>query len=395
MRVLVAPDRFGTLLSAAECADALARGWRAQAPGDQLDLCPLSDGGAGFVDAVAAGTSGPAQLLPVTVSGPTGRDVPATVLLVSTADGMRTAYLEAGQAVGPALLDPDAVDRTRTTSVGVGQLLVAALDAGAQRVVVGCGPAVSHDGGAGMLSALGLEPEALLGGGAVRLRDLPDDALTVLPDVRERFAHVDLVAATDSVLPLLGFHGMSATLAQPPAEQPLGAIAAAETPERAQRLEQALGRWADAAQRSLVAGRPLSGRGYAGEPGSGCAGGVAFGLMLLGARRTSGVQAVMDAVGVSERLQGMDLVLTAEQSFDRTSLQDQVVSGVADAATALGIPTVVVSGLVELGRREALAAGVAGAYALAERPADLPSTSGEVDAALEARARRTARTWSR
>jgi glycerate kinase len=197
------------------------------------------------------------------------------------------------------------------------------------------------------------------------------------------------------VLPLLGFHGLSATLAQPPAGGVVEHHVEPESAERAQQLENALGRFADEAQRSLVAGRPLSGRGYAGEPGSGCAGGLAFALLLLGARRVSGVRAVMDAVGLAGRLRGTDVLLTCEQSFDRTSLAEQVVSEVADAATDRGIPTVVVAGLVELGRREALAAGVAAAYALAERPADVPSTADAVDAALQARARRTARTWSR
>jgi glycerate kinase len=392
MRVLVAPDRFGALLSAAQTADALARGWREQAPDDDLDLCPLSDGGVGFVDAVAAGCP-TAELVPVTITGPAGAPTAATMLLATASDGVPCAYLEAGQAVGAHLMrEPD---RFRTVSTGVGELVLAAAQAGARRVVVGCGGAVSHDGGAGMLAALGAGPAERLAVGAGGLADLPDDALSRLADVRGRLADIDLVVATDSVLPLLGFHGMSATLAQPPAEEALGTTPADETPERSQRLEQALGRFADLAQASLVAGRPLSGRGYAGEPGSGCGGGVGFGLMLLGARRTSGVAAVLQAVGAADRLNGTDLVLTAELSFDRTSLGEGVVAGVADAATDRGIPTVVVAGLVELGRREALAAGVAGTYPLAERPRDLPGTAAAADAALAARARRTARTWSR
>jgi glycerate 2-kinase len=395
VRVVIAPDRFGTVLSAAQSAEALARGWRSQAPDDDLDLCPMSDGGAGFLDALAAGTSSGAELLPVTVTGPRGAPTPATLLLVTAADGVPCAYLESTQVVGAHLLPADQRDRTRTTSVGVGQLLSAAVEAGARRVVVGCGPAVSHDGGAGLLAALGAGPAELLAEGAGRLAQLPDDALSRLSDVRARLGGVQLVAATDSVLPLLGFHGLSAMVAQPA----VGAVpephTEPESPELAQRLEIALGRFADVAQGSLVAGRPLSGRGYAGEAGSGCGGGVAFALLLLGARRVSGVRAVMDAVGLPRRLAGTDVLLTGEQSFDRASLGEQVVAGVAGAATDRGIPTVVVAGLVELGRREALAAGVAGAYALAERPVDLPTTVDGVDAALEARARRTARTWSR
>lgn len=391
MRVLVAPDRFGGLLSAVQTADALARGWSSQAPSDDLDLCPLSDGGGGFLDAVAAGVPS-SELVPVTVPGPSGEPTAATVLVVDGPDGRRT-YVEAGQAVGEHLLPTVGADRTRTSSVGLATLLEAALHTGASRVVVGCADAITHDGGAGMLASLGAGPPELLGAGAGALLELPDDALAALAEVRKRFAGVKLELATDSIVPLLGFHGVSGALSQPT----VGAVPvpARESAERAQLLERALGRFADVAQRSLVAGRPLSGRGYAGEPGSGSAGGAGFALMLLGARRVSGVTAVMEAVGFAERLVGTDAVLTAEQFFDRTSLHEQVVGGVAEAAAERGVPTVVLAGLVELGRREAMAAGVAGAYALAERPGDVPSSTATVDAALAARAQRTARTWSR
>jgi glycerate 2-kinase len=396
VRVLVAPDRFGSVLTASQSAEALARGWLSQAPDDELDLCPMSDGGTGFVDAVAAGTDpGAAQLVPVTVTGPLGAPTAATLLLVTASDGVPCAYLEASQAVGPHLVAAGQRDRSRTSSVGVGELLEAAVEAGARRVVVGCGPAVSHDGGAGLLAALGAGPAELLAQGAGRLAQLPDGALSRLPDVRGRLEGVELVAATDSVLPLLGFHGLSAMVAQASVAAIPEPHAAPESSEVAQQLENALGRFADVAQRSLVAGRPLSGRGYAGEPGSGCGGGVALALLLLGARRVSGASAVMDVVGLAGRLPGTDVLLTSEQLFDRASLGEHVVAGVAEAATARGIPTVVIAGLVELGRREALAAGVAGAYALAERPVDLPTTAEAADAALAARARRTARTWSR
>ncbi|HEX8498555.1 MAG TPA: glycerate kinase, partial [Actinomycetales bacterium] len=243
MRVLIAPDAFAGSLSAGQVAVAMARGWHEQAPGDALVTLALSDGGAGFVDAVAAAADDSAEagarddeLVPVTVSGPTGADVPATVLL-TTRDGVRTAYLESAQVVGRHLA-PGA-DPARTTSAGVAALLRAAVAAGATRVVVGCGPAATNDGGAGLLAALGAGDrgsagERLLRGGGA-LHDLPDDALAGLADVRAGLAGVELVAATDDDLPLLGFHGLSATSAPQ-----LGASA-----EQAQQLERALGRYSD------------------------------------------------------------------------------------------------------------------------------------------------------
>lgn len=369
MRVLIAPDAFGAL-TATQAAAAMAQGWADQAPGDEVTALPLSDGGAGFVDVIAAACGG--DLVPVTVRGPVGADVPAAFLLVG-----RTAYVEAAQVLGPHL-DPHR-DPTRTTSAGLAALLQAAVDAGATRVVVGCGPAAAHDGGAGLLAALGAGDPAVLGRGGLALADLPDDALAGLADVRRQWAGVELVAATDDDLPLLGFHGASATYAQ----------AHGASPEQAQALESALGRYADLAQRSLVAGRPLLGRGQAAEAGSGAAGGVGFALLLLGARRVEGVGAVLEAVGFAAALARADLLVTGGAGFGGDQLHRGVIRAVSGAALERGVATVVVAGQVEVGRREALAVGVSATYAVT-------TTDGEGPAqALVRRTGRVARTWSR
>jgi len=376
VRVLVAPDAFAGALTAAQAATAMAQGWAAHAPGDLVTTLPLSDGGPGFVDVIAAARGG--DLVPVTVRGPVGSDVPATLLVVGD-----TAYVEAAQAIG-AHLDPHR-DPTRTTSAGLGDLLAEAVRAGARRVVVGCGPAAANDGGAGLLAALGAGVDPRLMKGAHALADLPDDALSRLADVRERLSGVELVAATDADLPLLGFHGTSATYAQ----------AHGATAEQAQAMESALGRYADVAQRSLVAGRVLMGRGQAGEPGSGAAGGAVFALLLLGARRVSGVQAVLDAVGFDDHLARTDLLVTGEGTFGGGSLHHGVIATVAGAALEHGVPTVVIAQQVQVGRREALAAGVAGAYAVLERPGQPAAARTDLAGTLSIRAQRVARTWSR
>lgn len=382
MRVLIAPGAFAAL-TAGQAAAAMTEGWATQAPADRLTTLALSDGGPGFLDVLAAVLDG-AELVPVTVQGPAGGDVPAALLL---RDG--TAYVEASQAVG-AHLDPRR-DPTRATSAGLGRLLEAALDAGARRIVVGCGPAAVNDGGAGLLGALGAGDTRLLGGGAAGLTGLPDDALSRLADVRRLFGGVELVAATDDDLPLLGFHGTSATHGQ----------ARGATPEQAQVMESVLGRYAEVAQRSLVAGRPLAGRGQAAEPGSGAAGGVAYALLLLGARRVSGVQAVLDAVGFDLALGRADLVVTGAGVLDGESLHRGVVATVSAASLERGLPAVVLADRVEVGRRETLAIGLSGAYAVdtgwAGDPARHHAARPEADPAgsLSRRAARVARTWSR
>jgi glycerate kinase len=204
MRVVLAPDGFGGTLSARAAAEAMAAGWRSRAPGDELLLRPLSDGGPGFVEVLSAARPG-ARLVTAVVEDPLGRPVPAAVLVD---DG--SAWVESAQACGLHLLAPAERDPRRTSTSGVGQLLVAALDAGARRVVVGLGGSGTNDGGAGMLAALGLVAVDDAGaplppGGAALSR-----CAGVTGRLDPRLADLELVAATDVDAPLLGLRGASA-----------------------------------------------------------------------------------------------------------------------------------------------------------------------------------------
>jgi glycerate 2-kinase len=379
VRVLIAPDSFGSL-TASQAAEAMADGWRGQAPGDHLETCPQSDGGAGFLDVVLAARGG--DLVPVTVTGPLGGPVPATVL-VATHDGEPpTAYVEAAQACGAHLVAPEQRDPWRATSRGLGELLEAAVGTGAGRVVVAVGDTASHDGGAGALSAHGVGGLDRLGRGGGGLADLDGDDLAGLPAARHRFKDVELVVATATDLPLLGFHGASAIEAE---QRGAG-------PAQAQALESALGHFAHLAERSLVAGRPLGGTSLASAPGAGAGGGLGFALLLLGARPFDGVQAAADATHLQARLRATDVVVTGEAVFGWQSTRAGVVRHVAEAALALGVPSVVVALQVEVGRRETSNLGLSGAYAVLEGPR-APAPPNPADA-LAARVRRVARTWS-
>jgi glycerate 2-kinase len=381
VRVLVAPDCFTGTLTAVEAARAVAAGWARQAPDDDLRLCPLSDGGPGFVDVLAASLPGRLEL--VTVPGPLGEPVPAQVLLTQ-ADGVSTAYVESAQACGLHLVPADRRDPGRATTLGVAGLLIAARAAGAARIVVGLGGSGTNDAGAGLLAGLltelGAGPHQRLARGGEALRDIDADELAALPALREAWADVDLVVASDVDVPLLGFHGASAGFAEQK-----GA-----TPEQAQRLELALGDFAAAA--CDAAGMPLS---LARASGAGAAGGLGFGLLLLGGHRVAGAQAVLEAVGFRSRVEAADLVITGEGAFDWQSLRGKVVSAVASTGLEVGTPVVVLAGQVLVGRREALAIGVESAYAVAERPDEVAAALADPVGTLAARAERIARTWSR
>ncbi|AEE46322.1 glycerate kinase [Cellulomonas fimi] len=393
VRVLVAPDTFGSILTAREVAATVAAGWRDVAPADALDECPLADGGPGFVDTLHAALGG--RLLPVTVPGPLGEPTPATLLLVDEPAG-RTAYVESAQAVGLPLVPEDRRDPGRTTTRGVGALLVAARDAGARRVVVGLGGSSTNDAGAGMLVGAGLEvPAGLLDAGGGALGAVTAADLVGLRDLRARWRDVELVAATDVDVPLLGLTGASAGFAPQK-----GA-----SPEQAQELERCLGSFAHAATTALadelrpdlLAGsRPTSAATrLTAAAGAGAAGGLGFGLALLGARVVPGGPFVADRVRLDERLAAADVVVTGEGRFDWQSLHGKVATEVAARALRHGIPTVVLAGEVQVGRRELSAAGITAAYAVGETPEEVRAALADPVATLRARAARVARTWSR
>lgn len=387
MRVVIAPDCFTGTLTAPQAAAAMAEGWAAHAPVDELVSVPLSDGGPGFVDAVSGSVEG--RLVTTTVPGPLGEPVPATLLLVEAADdpsGRRTAYLESAQACGAHLVGVGGFDPARSSTVGVGQLLVEAVAAGAERVVVGLGGSATVDGGAGLLAALGVSAaRADLTTGPRGLSGIDATAIAGLDVARARLAGVELVLASDVDVPLLGRHGAVFGFARQK-----GATA-----EALPGLEASMTAWAsaliDAAGR---AGAVDPGRLVA-LPGAGAAGGLGMALLALGGARVPGVQAVADAVRLGERLDGADLVLTGEGSFDWQSLRGKVVSGVAAAAAERAVPVVVVAGQVSVGRRELAVAGVAAAYAVADTPEQIAASVAAPAAALTRRTTRVARTWHR
>lgn len=384
MHVIIAPDCYTGTLTAGQAASALAEGWARSAPHDRLTLVPLSDGGPGFVDVLAENLDG--EVHAVVTTDPLGREVPATILLTTGAAG-RTAYVESAQAAGLHLLAPDERDPTVTTTTGVGTLLQAALDAGARRVVVGLGGSGTNDAGAGVLAALGAGPVARLGRGGLALGATTADDVAGLDTARDRFRGVDLVIASDVDSPLLGLKGASAVFGpQKGASE-----------EDAQRLENALGHFASVVARvrpparDLITGALLKPER---EPGAGAAGGLGYALHLLGARRVSGVEAVLDAVGFADLVASADLVVTGEGCFDWQSLRGKVVVGVAEAAGRVGVPAVAVPGQSLVGRREAMTAGLSGVYAVAERPDQVAAALADPAARLADRAARVARTWS-
>ena len=366
VKVLICPDSFTGTLSAAEAAEAMAEGWASVAPGDDLVLRPLSDGGPGFLDAIGAGRGGVRQMIPVT--GPLGNPVLADFLM--TDDG--TAWIESATAAGLHLVPRDRRNPARTTSRGVGELMSAALKGGATRIVVGVGGTGTCDGGAGLLEALGAtsQPPVGLSHGGFQLVHMA--AIDLAPAL-DAVGGCALEVATDVDVPLLGARG---------AARGFGPQKGA-TDEQVEQLEAAMTHWA-----SLL-GRTADGRSAAVALGAGAGGGLGAALIRLGARRVPGIGTVLEAAGLDDLIAGVDLVITGEGSFDWQSLRGKVVAGVAAAALERAVPVLVLAGRVEVSRREWITAGVAAAFPAAAEPGESHS-EGVARAAA-----RAARTWSR
>lgn len=356
MRILIAPDKFAGTLTAVEAADAIAAGWRRQAPGDELDLAPMADGGPGFVDVLHAALGG--ELLAVTVRGPHGEPTPATVLLAGD-----TAYVEAAQACGVHLTGREGAESA--TTYGVGELLLAASRAGAARVVVGLGGSGTNDGGAGLLAALGATSDRPLDAGVAGLAGI---TRVTLPEVS-----LQLVAATDVDNPLTGLFGATKVYG------PQKGVAEERLPVVDGWLEE------------LVA---ATDRRTALVKGAGAAGGLGFALLLLGGTREPGIGLVTDAVRLAERARAADLVVTGEGAFDFSSRSGKVPYGVAEIAQAALRPCVALAGKVLVGSREMRTLGIESAYSLVELVGE-ERAFADPAGALADLAERVARTWSR
>jgi glycerate kinase len=364
MRVLIAPDKFAGTLSAVEAAEAIAEGWRRHAPRDELELVPMADGGPGFVDVLHSSLGG--ELLAVTVRGPYGEPVPGSVLLV---DG--TAYVESAQACGLHLTPADQRRPEHATTYGVGELLVAAIEAGARRICVGLGGSGTNDGGAGLLAALGAvsTPADRLEHGSEGLAGIGSVDLAA---ARERVAGVTVVAASDVDNPLLGLIGATNVYG------PQKGVQA----DRLQAVDARLEELARATDRRTALSK-----------GAGAAGGLGFALLLLGATRAPGIDVVSEAVGLAEKARRSDLVITGEGAFDFSSRSGKVPYGVAVVAAEALQPCIALAGQVLVGSREMRTMGVEAAYSLVDLVGEEASFADPAGS-LAALAERTARSWS-
>ncbi|HMD03011.1 MAG TPA: glycerate kinase [Candidatus Baltobacteraceae bacterium] len=365
---VIAPDKFKGSLTAGQAATAIERGLRSAL--DELDVrpVPMADGGEGTVEAFLA--SG-ARRIVRRVRGPLGEPIDAAFALEG-----ETAILEMSAASGLQLTAATKRDPLHASTYGTGELVRAALDEGARRVVVGLGGSATNDGGAGMLRALGVRfydtPDGELAPGGAALARLARIDLTHLDP---RLANVRIEVAADVDNPLTGPRGASAVFgAQKGADADAIAL-----------LESALEHFAGVAARTL-------GRDERDAPGAGAAGGLGFGFIAF-ARATlrPGVEIVAELRGLERALQGAHWCLTGEGSIDMQTLGGKTVDGVARIARAAGVPTIAFGGRVEAAAEEALAARGVAVVPIVDAPIELADALSRAAELLERAAARAGR----
>lgn len=324
MKILIAPDSYKESLPAARVAQAIEKGFREIFPEAEYVSVPVADGGEGTVEAMIAATQG--RRMQVQVTGPLSERVTASWGL--SGDG-HTAFIEMAEASGLALVPLTRRDPLLTTSRGTGELILAALESGARRIIIGIGGSATNDGGAGMVQALGArlldgnDREIGPGGGALASLNRID-----LTRLDSRLKRCEILVACDVTNPLTGEHGASHIFGPQK-----GADAA-----MIRQLDQNLAHYAMLIERSLNIDVTRA-------PGAGAAGGMGAALLaFLGAELKSGVEIVTRALNLEEHIHNCTLVVTGEGRMDSQSVQGKVPVGVANVAAKYHKPVIGIAG---------------------------------------------------
>lgn len=353
MKILVAPSGFKESMMADKVAECIERGIRRIAPEAEVLKMPIVDGGEGFTKILVDVTKG--TLHHVVTMGPVGQPVESFFGFLG-GEPIKTAIIEMAATAGLSLIPPQQRNPMLTTTYGLGELIKHALDAGAQRILIGCGDSGTNDGGAGMVQALGAkllnkkgEQIAL---GAEGLLDLHRIDLQGLDP---RLKEVQIDAACNPHVQLCGKQGVARVFGPQK-----GA-----TPTQVELMDQALTHWGEKIQES-------TGIKVISVPGTGASGGLGAGLMaFLGAPLHPRYDIIMQYQHLDEMLKGVDLVVTAEGAIDFQTHQGKVPVEVARQAKLRGIPVVALAGTIGRGARENYDFGIDSYISILKKPCSL------------------------
>jgi len=313
MRILIAPDKFKGSLGAAEVGAAIAKGLQSIRPTAELEIVALADGGEGTADAIRSSTGG--EWIVIAADDALGRARQSRYAWLTAS---RLAVMEMSATAGLSQLAPNERDPVRTTTFGVGQMLLDATERGAAEIIIGLGGSATNDGGFGMARALGFR---FLDDNGHELSGPVSDLLKlsrITPPGRPSLPSI--TAACDVSNPLLGPNGATSTFGPQK-----GA-----TPEKLEILERSLSRLAHVSAETFACD-------HRDDSGAGAAGGLGFGLLTFcNAKIRSGFEVVAEAIDLRARISRADIVITGEGKLDRQTLAGKGPAGVAQMARELG-----------------------------------------------------------
>jgi len=323
MRIVLAPDSFKGSATALEVCQAMKDGIQRACSDAEIIMAPVTDGGEGLVENLAAACGG--ERVEVQVTGPAGKPVTAQYAILPGGE----AVIEMAQAAGLTLLAEAERNPLETTTYGVGQMIRDALDRGCKSFLLGLGGSATNDGGCGMAAALGYAfldeagREISPGGGHLgELTEIKTDK------VDPRLADADFVAACDVRNPLCGENGASYVFGPQK-----GA-----TPDDVKTLDENLSHLADLIQRDLHKDvRDIPGAGAAGGMGAGC-------MAFLNGRLEEGIKLVSERLQLEDKIKGADLVITGEGKLDKQTLSGKAPLGIVSLAHRYGVPAVIIAG---------------------------------------------------
>lgn len=321
LRILIAPDKFKGTLTAAQAAQAIARGWRRVRPRDQLQRLPMSDGGDGFGVVISSLLGARSQRVKTVDAA--HRPLAATWWWEARS---KTAIVESAGIIGLAMLPPGKFHPFELDTFGLGAVLRAAQRKGAKQILLGIGGSATNDGGFGLARALGWEFRGARGRLIERWTDLPA-LVEIHPPKFRRLGKI--IVAVDVQNPLLGVRGATRVYG------PQKGLRAGDFAD----AEKSLRRLARTVQRQFN-------REDANQPGAGAAGGLGFGLAaFLGARLEPGFDVFANYAHLAHRLATADLVITGEGAIDRSTGMGKGVGQLAERCHAQGIPCLGLAGM--------------------------------------------------
>ena len=359
MKIVIAPDSFKGNLSALQVSQAISNGVRRAIPDALTAMVPMADGRDGTAQALVDATGG--EIIPAEVTDPLGGRVTANWGLLGD---KVTGVIEMATASGFNLVPPQKRNPLVTTTYGTGELILAALEKGCRKLIIGIGGSATNDGGAGMAQALGVKlldtrgtPLSFVGTALANLDHI--DITSIDP----RLADCEITVASDVTNPLCGPQGASAVYGPQK-----GA-----TKEMVVRLDAALAHYAEVIHRDL-------GIDIRDVPGAGAAGGLGAGLMtFLKAKLLPGIEIVIQATNLTEHLKDANLVFTGEGRIDGQTAHGKVPVGVARKAKAFGLPVIAIAGSIGDSYQAVYEQGIDAVFSISPGPISFDQSVAEAE----------------